>query len=176
MGIINKTDFYCGAFVTYLVSNKFAPTLFDGTDNSKISKFIIGSNDYKVYIKYSTTCNLDKKGNRRWAVSFTEKELSILTEFSEEHCKTYIIVVCTDNNLSNTEIAVLDYSEAMKCLGNDEVNEFKRISLTHLKGSKYILYYGTAVDSKKGFRILRNFESYFKQIDNNTETNIGDCI
>ena len=39
MSRINKIDYFCGAFLSYLISNNVEPTLFDAVDKSKIVNF-----------------------------------------------------------------------------------------------------------------------------------------
>ena len=50
MGRINKTDYFCGAFLSYLISNNVEPTLFDAVDKSKVVNFTQKNRDYNVYL------------------------------------------------------------------------------------------------------------------------------
>lgn len=162
MGLIKKVDYYCGAFVSYLVSKGNNLTLFEATDNSKIAQFAVASSDFKVYIKYSATCKVtNKRTCRKWDINFTDKEVDILYDFNKENCKMYFVIVCTDKKMKNTEVAVLDFKKAMRCLGKDKINNTRRITIIHEKGSKYLHYYGVAVDKTNAYSTLKDFEGYF---------------
>ena len=50
--IVRKVDFYCGAFLSYLITNKVEPTLFEAGDKSKNLHFTIGQYDYNSILKY----------------------------------------------------------------------------------------------------------------------------
>ena len=43
---INKIDFYCGAFLSFLVSNGVEPTLFEAGDKSRILEFLLKQTKY----------------------------------------------------------------------------------------------------------------------------------
>lgn len=49
MAKINKVDFFCGAFLSYLVSNGVEPTLFEVTEKSKKIQFTAKSSDYNIF-------------------------------------------------------------------------------------------------------------------------------
>jgi hypothetical protein len=66
---------FCGAFLSYLISNGISPALFEAGEKSKIVKFSTNLGDYKVYIKYSTICKLsDRKNARKWDIPFLKKK------------------------------------------------------------------------------------------------------
>ena len=39
MSRVNRIAFFCGAFLSYLITNKVEPTLFEATEKSKIVQF-----------------------------------------------------------------------------------------------------------------------------------------
>jgi hypothetical protein len=160
--MINKIDYFCGAFLSFLITNGITPALIETGEKSKIVKFGTDLDDYKVYIKYSTTCKTnDKKNIRKWDITFTNKEMDILQEFLEQKRKHFFVLVCADSRMRETEIAVLDLHDGLKCLGNDPVNKKRRISVIHKKGSPYIKCYGTARDEEEGVRIYKDYQRYF---------------
>jgi hypothetical protein len=166
--MVKKIDYFCGAFLSYLISNGITPALFEAGEKSKIVKFSTDLGDYKVYIKYSTTCKAsDRKNTRKWDVPFTEKEMDILKNFPEQNRKHFFVLVCTDPDMKENEIAVLDFDNGLKCLGNDSVNKERRISVIHKKGSPYMKCYGTARSENQGIQIYKDFNRYFldKAID-----------
>jgi len=160
--MVKKIDYFCGAFLSYLISNGISPALFEAGEKSKIVKFSTNLGDYKVYIKYSTICKLsDRKNARKWDIPFTQKEMDILKDFPERNRKHFFVFVCTDPNMKENEVAVLDYDSGLLCLGNDPVNKERRISVVHKKGSPYMNCYGTARSENQGIQIYKDFNRYF---------------
>lgn len=162
--IVRKVDFYCGAFLSYLITNKVEPTLFEAGDKSKILRFTIGQYDYKAFLKYSTKPNASTKADKtstRWDTIFTEKEMGFLTQYPEKERKNIVVIVCTDEKMKNTFFAVIDYDDAVRCLGNDPVNKQRRISVSHLKKSPKIDVYGTAISDENACQYDYNCDNYF---------------
>lgn len=98
---------------------------------------------------------------------FTEKEMDILKDFPEVNRKHYFVLVCTDFDMKEREIAVLNFDDGLICLGDDSVNKGRRISIIHKKGSPYMKCYGTARNEEQGIQIYKDFNKYFleKEID-----------
>lgn len=163
MSDIRKIDFYCGAFLSYLVKNDIPPTLFEAGDNGKIVKFQTNYDYYKIYIKYSTCRRNKRTGDRLWKVIFTDNEMELVNGFSEKNRKLLFIIVCTDPGMTESEFAVIDFEYGLKCLGNDPVNEKRRISVFHKKYSPYMIVYGTAIDKEDGKLIFRDYDKYFME-------------
>lgn len=59
--MVKKIDFYCGAFLSYLIFNGITPALFEAGEKSRIVKFSTNLGDFKVYMKYTTNCNQSDK-------------------------------------------------------------------------------------------------------------------
>ena len=163
---INKVDYFCGAFLSYLISNKVEPTLFEAGEKSKIVEFTIRNHTYKVFLKYSTKkseVTKQKKVFERWNITFVPTELERLKQFNEESKVVYIVCICTDDKLRDPDIAVLSYEDAIKCLGlfQDEKNKQRRITVLHQKSSSKLLCYGTAVSDENAIPVPHDFEQRF---------------
>lgn len=165
MARVNKIDFFCGAFLTYLITNGVEPTLFEATEKSKIVKFSLRDKDYNIYLKYVSTSKQSTKGGKeytRWNIVFTKAEKNILdSSFVEQNKENIVVLVCTNENLKDTYFAIIPYENAVKCLGSDDINNQPRISIKRQKGSKYVTCYGTAVSDKNAFQMKYNFDEYF---------------
>ena len=99
---INKVDYFCGAFLSYLISNKVEPTLFEAGDKSKIVEFTIRATTYKVFLKYSTKKKTVKKQGKifdRWEIVFAPNEILQIENFAEPSKKVAVICICTDEKL-----------------------------------------------------------------------------
>ena len=163
---INKVDYFCGAFLSYLISNGVEPTLFEAGEKSKIVEFTIRDSIYKVFCKYSTkkkTVTKQGKSYDTWNVGFAEKELALLENFGDNSKKVAIVCICTDEKLKNADVAVIPYEDACKCLGlmQDEINKQRVITVRHLKGSSKLLCHGTGLSQDNAIEIPHNFEKFF---------------
>lgn len=165
---VNKIDFFCGAFLSYIISNGVKePILFESSpsENSKVINFSLRTNDYNAYLKYVSTSKNSVQGGKsytKWDIVFTEKEKNFIKNSFESFDKENIVIlVCANESFRDTYFAVLNIKDAQKCLGNDEVNKQSRISVKRMKGSKYVSCYGTALSDEKAIQIKYNFDEFF---------------
>ena len=142
---INKIDYFIGVFLTTIInSSKGVPALFDATENSKRVEFTTDLDDFNVYIKYSTAINEVNKNIKgkikkkiSCNVSFSKKDYEILeNSFFKEDKKNLICLVCTNDKLNETYMAILDYEDAMRCLRNSTDSGSRRITITRI-GAEY---------------------------------------
>ena len=165
MAKINKCDFYYGSFLTYLISNGAKePVMFDDAGgNSKIVRFGIKDKNYNAYLKYvGNSVGTRNKNSTRWDFTFTDKEhQSLINDFEIDGFENIVVLICANAGLKNTNIGILTYNQAMQCLGLDDVNDQRRISIVHKKGSKYIGCYGTKVCSENMIQRKFDFDEYF---------------
>lgn len=165
MGRINKVDFFCGAFLSYLITNGIEPTLFDAGDKSKVVKFTLRNTDYNAYVKYVSTSSKGKisgKEHTLWSINFSDAENDFINTRFEDCCRENIVVlVCGNENLRDTCLAVLSLNEAKTCLGEDNKNTQRRISVKHSKGGRYLSCYGTALPDTRAIKLKYNYDEYF---------------
>lgn len=167
MARINKIDFFSGAFLSYLVSNKVKePTLFDASEKHKRLKFTLRDKEYNAYLKYagnSKTITKSGKAFRSWSVTFTESEKILLnTSFAEENKENIIVLVCANEDFKDTYFALISLKDALRCLGNDNVNKQTNIVVKRQKGSKYVFCHGTALSEEKAIQLKYNFDEFFE--------------
>lgn len=164
MAKVNKIDFYCGAFLSYIISNGAnEPTLFEDTEkSSKKLKFTLRDNDYKAYLKYvSTPKKSTSKGKSftKWDISFTESEREYLkTSFAEEDRENIVILVCANKEFKDTYFGILSIKDALKCMANEQ----PRITIKRQKGSKYVSCYGSGISDENALQLKYNFDEYFE--------------
>ncbi|NLN49910.1 MAG: hypothetical protein GX154_12665 [Clostridiales bacterium] len=148
---INKLDYFIGVFLSTIInSSNGAPALFDETENSKRIEFATDTGDFNVYIKYSTKIVESKvsiKGERKkklsWNISFSEKDYQILKDpFIIKNKKNLVCLVCTNEKLNVTYLAVLDYVDAMKCLERKTKSGNRRITITRIGSEHNFNFYG----------------------------------
>ena len=166
MAKVNKMDFQCGAFLSYLISNGVKePTLFEASEQSKIVKFTLRDKDYCAYLKYvsrSTKSVVAEKSYTRWDIPFTDKEKQFLRNSFEEMGKENIVVlVCTNESFKDTYFAIINLESALMCIGEDCINAQSRISIKRMKGSKYVSCYGTALSDENAIQLKYDFDEVF---------------
>lgn len=142
---INKLDYFIGVFLTTILnSSRGVPALFDETNDSKRVEFVTDTGDFNAYVKYSTNmrkATVNTRGRKRkklsWNISFSDKEYEILREnFYIEGKKNLVCLVCTNEKLNDTYLAVLGYEKAMKCLEKSTASGNRRITVTRT-GAEY---------------------------------------
>lgn len=162
---VNKIDFYCGAFLSYLISNKVEPTLFSATEKSKVVQFLLRNTDYNVYVKYVSTekiINLKGKKYSKWDVIFQKNEREyLLKNFFRPNHQNIVVLVCANKEFKDTYFAVLSYEQALSCMGKDDINKQFRITVKHQKKSPYAYCYGTALSDDNAIAIPYNVDSFF---------------
>jgi len=144
MNPISKVDYFVGVFLASILGRaKQVPALIDETNDSKKVEFWTNTNSYNVYVKFSTArhnraASRDGKTKEKtyWKVAFSSLEHEKLSTFFLESYKNCVAFVCTDEKLTETWIAVLDYDEAMHCLqsktkGGNRTITVRRIGKAH---------------------------------------------
>ncbi|MFY9286525.1 MAG: hypothetical protein WBJ01_08800 [Tissierellaceae bacterium] len=147
---INKLDYFVGVFLTTILnSSTGVPVLFDETENSKRVEFSTDLDDFNVYIKYTTNMRKSKvtvNGRRKklsFNISFSKRDYDILkNSFYIEGKQNLLGLVCTNDKLNETYIAVIDYVDAMKCLGKETKSGSRRITVTRLSAEYDFQCYG----------------------------------
>lgn len=148
---INKLDYFIGVFLaTIMNSSNGVPALFDETDNSKRIEFETDTGYFNVYIKYSTKAvetRTTVKGKRKkklsWNISFSDRDYQILKDsFVLKDKKNLVCLVCTNEKLNDTYLAVLDHDGAVKCLGKSTKSGCRRITVTRIGNEHNFNLYG----------------------------------
>lgn len=159
---INKLDYFIGVFLTTILnSSRGVPALFDETENSKRIEFATDMGDFNAYIKYSTgirTVKVNINGKRRKKmscnVSFSNKDYEILeNDFYKEDKLNLICLVCTNDRLNQTYLAVIGYEDAMKCLTNSTRSGSRRITITRIGAEYDFSCYGVGFAKENHIRI-----------------------
>lgn len=159
---INKLDYFIGVFLTTILnSSRGVPALFDETDNSKRIEFVTDTGDFNAYIKYSTgirsvkvNINGKKKKKMSCNVSFSAKDYEILSNnFNKEEKTNVICLVCTNERLNETYLAVIGYEDAMNCLSNATKSGSRRITVTRLGAEYDFSCYGVGLKEEEYIKV-----------------------
>ena len=123
MGNLKKTDFYYGSFLSALLNSAGkTPSLFDETDSRRIYKVTTENSptEHTVIVKYRNHEDSQHKNTRCWTFQFQDSEIEKLIELHEQGAKLKIALLCLTNNLTNCELVLIDYQDAITCLGIDK--------------------------------------------------------
>lgn len=152
---INKIDFFIGVFLTTILNSSIGvPALFDETEKSKRIEFSTDLGDFNVYVKYTTKvreAKININGKQRsklsWDITFSDRDYAILKEsFLKEGKNNLVCLVCTNEDLTKTYIAVLDYTDALKCLAHRTSSGSRRITVTRIGSEHVFRCYGVGFE------------------------------
>lgn len=159
---IRKSDYYIGAFLYHIVKKVIRPAIImDCSDSAKIIEFETNEAEYNVFVKYSSKPKNKTPEAKRWDFVFTEGETSKLRRMFNSRSKNFVALVAAEPNLTDTEIAVLNYDDANLCLGDDSKNKNRRITVVYNKHRRHLLCYGTALSDIKALKTERSLDKHF---------------
>lgn len=158
---INKIDYFVGVFLSTIISSsKGVPALFDeGAKESRRIEFQTDSGDFNVYIKYSTKqekakvmINGRKKKKVTWNIGFSNREYDILkNDFEKKDKINLVCLVCTNDKLNETYMAILEYAYAMKCLERKTKSGSRRITVTRTGAEHDFYCYGVGFGNEEDY-------------------------
>lgn len=152
---LKKEDFYCGAFLSYLLNNGVKPALFDGRnmEGRKVYDFMTDKGDFRVYVKYiGSPTSISKKNNRKiWSFPFTEDQIDELKDLIDSKKEFYFCTVCGESKLNGSKLVVIDKESALDCIDLNRKNMYKpqHLKVRHVKGHWNFDIYGTSRADKK---------------------------
>lgn len=109
MGRMSQSDFFFGAALSVLFNNKMVPALVENGSERRIYDVTTNDGDYRLYMKYRTKPSTDNDDLTSWQFSFTEEEIEDFRNNCQETAR--LILICGKEELKNSQIAVLYYSE-----------------------------------------------------------------
>lgn len=133
MSKFKVADFYYGAVLSMLFNRGIAPALVESNNDRQVYDFTTNNCDFRLFIKYRA---LGRKGKnpdyRSWQFIFTDDDLNKIYEYIEENQNLLLALVCGDENLNKSELAVMNFKETQKCLGNKKTS----FTISRIKGEK----------------------------------------
>ena len=142
MGVLKVTDFYYGAFLSALLNyGKKKPSIFN-KPNKKDSRRIYclttdnSQQDYIIFTKAVTAQDNKTEKFEHWIFNFDKDEIKLLTELHREYGNVKLALICIQEGLANSEIALLDYETAIDCLGVEIGVKSRTINIKYFKKAK----------------------------------------
>lgn len=167
---ITKEDFYCGAFLSFLLNNGIVPALFDKRNdrNRKIYDFSTDKGDYRVYVKYSESPSSENtwKDSAIWNFPLTDSQIDEIKNIDVEDRELYFVFVCGNIKLNKSRIAVIKKDDIFNCidLSRDDKYKLQNIKIRLVKGHRDFDVYGTNRSDKLGEKD-NTIKSRVKNID-----------
>lgn len=169
---LTRDDFYCGAFLSYLLNNGIVPALFEDRKdlNRKVYDFTTNKGDFRVYVKCSEkpSSRSGQKNHWIWNFPFTDSQIDEIKDLRDETKQMYFAFVCGQSVLNQSRIAVVPEDIVLKCIDINRSDKYKpqsvKVKLT--KGEWNFSIYGTAKEDKdKGTGKDTAFKVRVKNID-----------
>ena len=119
MSKLKVADFYYGAFLSDLLNTPGGrPSLFDETGSRSIYRLETNNNEESYFFaKYVTDIKNKNDSFNHWIFNFTPAEIAKLQELHEEKGRVKVVLICVKESLADSELAIIDYDDAMNCLG-----------------------------------------------------------
>lgn len=147
---LKAVDFYYGSFLSALLNTPGGrPSLFDATDSRRIYRLETNNNE-ECYFFAKYVYEVKNKTDRfsHWAFPFTEAEIAKLQELHEEKGRVKLVLICVKEGFKNSELAIVEYDDAMDCLGVDRGVSPYRISVKAIEGKHGLRVYGSGRSDK----------------------------
>lgn len=147
---ITREDFYCGAFLSFLLNNGVVPALFEERIdiNRKIYDFTTNKGDFRVYVKFSEkpSSESEKKCSSIWNFPFTDSQIDEIKELNLGQRNLYFVFVCGRSSLNKSRIAVIPQDIIFQCIDINRKDKYKgqSVKIRLVKNSWDFDIYGTA--------------------------------
>ncbi|MFD2369046.1 hypothetical protein ACFSO0_03490 [Brevibacillus sp. GCM10020057] len=169
---LTREDFYCGAFLSYLLNNGIVPALFEDRKdlNRKVYDFTTDKGDFRVYVKCSEnpSSESDTHNSAIWNFPFTESQIDEIKSLIYERKQFYFAFVCGRSELNKSRIAVVPDSIVLQCIDINRTSKYKSqsVKVKLAKGEWNFSIYGTArADKDKATGQDTTFKVRVKNID-----------
>lgn len=116
---LKVADFYYGAFLSALLNTPGGrPSLFDETKSRRIYRLETNNNEECYFFaKYVTDKKNKTDSFNHWIFNFSPEEVKTLQDLHLDLGKVKVVLICAKEGLANSELAIVDYDDAMDCLG-----------------------------------------------------------
>lgn len=118
MSKFKVADFYYGAVLSMLFNNDIVPALVEANNDRQVYDFTTDNVDFRLFIKYRAKGRLGKNGEyRSWQFIFSKEDIAEIFEYLGLGYNLLLALVCGEEKLDESELAVLNSEEIKQCLG-----------------------------------------------------------
>jgi hypothetical protein len=133
MSKFKVADFYYGAVLSMLFNRGISPALVESNNERQVYDFTTDNVDFRVFIKYRAQGRIGKNGDyRSWQFVFTAEDITKISEYLGEERNLLLALVCGEEKLDDSELAVINSEEIKQCLENGKTS----ITISRAKGEK----------------------------------------
>lgn len=133
MSKIKVADFYYGAVLSMLFSNKITPALIESGIDRQIYDFTTNNMDFRLFIKYRTDKKIVKAQDyNSWYFNLTDKDIQEINRFINEGEKLVLALVCGAEDLGESEITILNNNEMKEIIAQNKTS----LTVSRRKGEK----------------------------------------
>ena len=147
---LTQEDFYCGAFLSYLLYNGIRPALFEDRidPTRRVYDFTTDKGDFRVYVK-STKGPVSENSTKQsllWSFPFTEGQIDEIKSLGKSSRQLYFVFICGQPKLNESRIAVVPADKIFQCIDLNRENRYKpqSVKIRLIKGEWSFRIYGTA--------------------------------
>lgn len=143
-------DFYYGAFLSALLNTTGSrPVLFDETGSRRIYCLETdNAGECYVFAKFVTQKKADAQGRWHWTFNFSDSEVVKIQELYQQKSNVKLALICAKEGFADSELAVIDYSEALECLGVEKGVKRYRINIKSVENQHGLRMYGSGRSDK----------------------------
>ena len=147
---LKVADFYYGAFLSALLNTPGSrPSLFDETGSRRIYHLETNNNDGCFLVaKYVTDLKNKTDAFNHWVFIFTQAEITKMQKLHREKGNVKVVLICAKEGFSDSELAIINYEDAMDCLGVDAGVKSYRINIKAYNKKHGLRMYGSGRSDK----------------------------
>lgn len=132
MSKFKVADFYYGAILSLLFNNNVTPALIESGEDRQVYDFTTNHMDFRLFVKYRANRTVLKQ------IDYYSWTFSLLNDYEEiirymnEGYNVLLALVCGNNALKDSELAILQTEDIAKILSMGKRN----ITISRKKGEK----------------------------------------
>lgn len=111
---LRTCDFYYGAVISMLNRSEITPTLIETQEDSRrIYEISTDGANYKLLMKYRYKTSGTKDNYSSWSFNISTDK-SILEKYIANNEKFYVALICIEENLNDSKLAILDANQILQ--------------------------------------------------------------
>ena len=145
MSSLKESDFYYGSVLAKLFSRKISIALVEGSNDRQIYDLTTNKGQFRLFAKYRSESRAGADDLKSWTFHFSDSDVKEITSYVEEGYNIKLALVCGDDPLRTSELAVLNAQDIQDCLLSREKNSLTVGRKKHER--KYRIHVGGGRDN-----------------------------
>ena len=122
MSKIKVADFYYGAVLSMLFSHGIKPALVENGADRQVYDITTDKSEFRLYVKYRANKNNTKKLDYSSWVFTIKDDTAELQSYINNGYKLIVTLVCGEENLGESQLAVLDTEQITEIINSGKKN------------------------------------------------------